>query len=230
MPEKNPRLFVKSFFASSVEAAMEQAHAELGPEALLLDSREAPPEARQQGPYEVVFGCRPAASAPPAAGERPSDAVEELRKRMEEIRDMVARIAPSRSGQLGGSVSDTLLSAGVDAVLAVEIEAAVHHRLRPVAGGHAFIRGPEAVLSRPLAEPLQLHHRRHQRNTVPGLHGARQPRRDLPEPAQGRPALMDRRTFLGVSARAPVCAHFRAAFRWRPRRHIELPYNLRQQG
>src|SRR5581483_11360646 len=129
MPEKNARLFVKSYFAASIEEAMEKAHVELGPDALLLNSREAPPEARQQGAYEVVFGCRPVGAGAPAA-ESAADPVEELRKRMEEIREMVARITPERSSPLGGSVADSLLNAGVDAALAVEIEMAVHHRLR----------------------------------------------------------------------------------------------------
>ncbi len=125
MHDKSPRLFVKSYFSSSMEAAMEQAHAELGPDALLLNSREAPPEARHQGAYEVVFGCRPASAGPPGA----SDPVEDIRKRMEEIRDMVSRIGAMRS-MPSGSPGDALLAAGVEPVLAVEIDAAVEHRLR----------------------------------------------------------------------------------------------------
>jgi len=125
--EKNPRLYVKSYFASSIESAMEQAHAELGPDALLLNSREAPPEARQQGAYEVVFGCRPASEA--AVPGVANDPVEDIRKRMEEIRDMVSRIGAVRTAP-AGSVADALLTAGVEPALAVEIEIAVEHRLR----------------------------------------------------------------------------------------------------
>ena len=125
--DKNSRLYVKSYFAPSIEAAMEQAHAELGPEALLLNSREAPPEARQQGAYEVVFGCRNASNT--AAPAPPNDPVEDIRKRMDEIRDMVSRIGVVR-GAPAGSVADTLLEAGVEPALAVDIEVAVQHRLR----------------------------------------------------------------------------------------------------
>ena len=46
---------MKSYFAATVEAAMEQAARELGPEALLVNSRKAPPEAQGLGEYEVVF-------------------------------------------------------------------------------------------------------------------------------------------------------------------------------
>ena len=68
---EKPRNYVKSFFAPSFQAAMERAGREMGPDALLLDSREAPPEARHLGAYEVVFGvAQPepnAAAEPPAA-------------------------------------------------------------------------------------------------------------------------------------------------------------------
>ena len=68
MPSREkPRNYVKSFFAPSFQAAMEQAGREMGPDALLLDSREAPPEARHLGAYEVVFGVARAASAATAA-------------------------------------------------------------------------------------------------------------------------------------------------------------------
>ncbi len=72
MPTGKPSTFVKSFFAESVQAAMEHARVELGTDALLLDSREAPPEARHLGDYEVVFA---ASSEPPAlarASSRPA--------------------------------------------------------------------------------------------------------------------------------------------------------------
>jgi flagellar biosynthesis protein FlhF len=50
---------MKSYFASSVEAAIAQARSEMGPEALLVNSRKSPPEARSLGEYEVVFAVLP---------------------------------------------------------------------------------------------------------------------------------------------------------------------------
>jgi flagellar biosynthesis protein FlhF len=47
---------VKSFFAKSIQDAMSRARVEMGPDALLLDTKPAPPEARHLGEYEVVFG------------------------------------------------------------------------------------------------------------------------------------------------------------------------------
>jgi len=50
---------MKSFFAPTVEEAMELARQEMGPDALLVNSRKAPPEARALGEYEVVFALLP---------------------------------------------------------------------------------------------------------------------------------------------------------------------------
>ncbi len=50
---------MKSFFAPTVQDAVEQARVEMGPEALLVNSRKAPPEAKGLGEYEVVFAMLP---------------------------------------------------------------------------------------------------------------------------------------------------------------------------
>jgi flagellar biosynthesis protein FlhF len=70
---------IKSYFSRTVEDAMAMASQELGPEAMLVNSRKAPPEARHLGEYEVVFAnglpAREAAenaSEPPAAVSAPS--------------------------------------------------------------------------------------------------------------------------------------------------------------
>jgi len=49
-------LHVKSFFAATVKEALVLGHQELGPDALLLNAREAPPEARHLGVCEIVLG------------------------------------------------------------------------------------------------------------------------------------------------------------------------------
>ena len=67
-------LRLKSYFAPTVEIAVAQARTELGPDALLVDSRPAPPEAAHLGRHEVVFAVgdavAPGAEAPPSAAER----------------------------------------------------------------------------------------------------------------------------------------------------------------
>ena len=129
--DKNARLFVKSYFANSIGEAIEQAGAELGPDALLLNTRPAPEDSGHPGKYEVVFGCPPVASNGGATAVPAPDPVADLRKRMEEIREMVCRIGTSTSaGPRGNSVADALLNAGISPRLAAEIDMAVQQRLR----------------------------------------------------------------------------------------------------
>src|SRR6266542_3754060 len=61
-------MHIKSYFAASVQAAIEQARRELGPDALIMNTREAPPEARHAGGYEVVFALNPGSDSIPRAG------------------------------------------------------------------------------------------------------------------------------------------------------------------
>src|SRR5215831_1668643 len=46
---------IKSYYSRSVEEAMAAARAELGPDAMLVNSRKAPIQTRHLGEYEVVF-------------------------------------------------------------------------------------------------------------------------------------------------------------------------------
>lgn len=63
---------LKSYFAPTVESAMEQARRELGSEAMLVHSRRTGPEASNLGDYEVVFAvpAGPAPVKPPAPPRR----------------------------------------------------------------------------------------------------------------------------------------------------------------
>ena len=97
-PEKAANLYVKSFFAGSIPAAMEQARREFGSDALLLNSREAPPEARRLGDFEVVFGVCPEASLP---APKPASRAEELQQRMSQIRRMLSHNRSALAGLSG---------------------------------------------------------------------------------------------------------------------------------
>ena len=91
---------IKSYYARTVEDAMALARSELGAEAMLVNSRKAPLEARELGEYEVVF----AADAPPEAadgpaaqpqllGDRLSLEVAELKRELEGMRRALTRSA-----------------------------------------------------------------------------------------------------------------------------------------
>lgn len=132
---KSAQLYVKSFFAASIPDAMEQARRELGSDALLLNSREAPPEARHLGDYEVVFGAWPETAPPATRASAPSPAptsrIEELHSRLYEIRQMIGRIGPSFAARPADDpgVARALTDAGVDLELARSIERAVRKRM-----------------------------------------------------------------------------------------------------
>ena len=130
--ENNSRLYIKSYFAASVVEAMERARVELGPDALLMNTREAPPEARHLGECEVVFGIRPPAAPAAGASEAAVDPVADLRQRMEELREMVCRLAPAGDHQPDGAtvIEEELSKAGVTRALAAEIDLAVQQRSR----------------------------------------------------------------------------------------------------
>ena len=89
-------IHIKSFFAASIQEAMEQARQEMGPDALLLTSRAAPPEAAHLGACEVVFGTEPD-ELEPSGPKSPDEGffpmvtkTEDLRCRLDEIKKRCA--------------------------------------------------------------------------------------------------------------------------------------------
>ena len=129
---------------------MASARQELGPDALLVNTRKAPPESRHLGEYEVVFatlgpaGDTVAASAPQAAlphlpaqqplGDRLSVEVAELKKELQGMRRAITRTAYS-PGQWAGVSQDlsdayaSLTASDVAPDLAREIVQAANSRL-----------------------------------------------------------------------------------------------------
>jgi flagellar biosynthesis protein FlhF len=108
---------IKSYFAESIQDAMEKARVELGPDAMLVSSKKVDSELRHLGAYEVVFGltqdspagrqslraaaplataraATPLLEAAPAAGRRTDDLVQELadlRQQIETVSRSVSR-------------------------------------------------------------------------------------------------------------------------------------------
>lgn len=139
---------LKSYFAGTVEAAVEQARQELGPDAVLVDTRKAPKEAKHLGEYEVVFalmpvreatGELPASNAGFTAASVPGEPLlrefTALRRQVDEIRKAIWRSARNASSrELSSSrLSDmtaALMEAEVDPRLAQEIAACVEARLQ----------------------------------------------------------------------------------------------------
>jgi flagellar biosynthesis protein FlhF len=127
----------KTYFASSVPAALEVARQELGENALLIGSRPAPVEARRFGRLEVTFAWEP--SGPAMGGREPAgvrdgdqtqdtegSAMEDIRRQLSALRKAVGRSEPGRGGSL--PESETLIEAGFTRETAAMIAAGAARR------------------------------------------------------------------------------------------------------
>ena len=95
---------LKSFFGTGIKAALDQARIEMGPEAMLVSSRPAPPEARHLGDYEVVVATDRPGPVPPQRSERPepfANGIAQLEKKLDQVAAAITRAAlgePARAG------------------------------------------------------------------------------------------------------------------------------------
>jgi len=97
--EQSSSMKIKSYFAPSVEQAIQEARQELGTDAMLITSRRSSPEARSLGAYEVVFGLNAPSARPrpqvPAADL--SGELQHLRAQLQEIKSTLQGARPSES-------------------------------------------------------------------------------------------------------------------------------------
>jgi len=152
----NPQnLYVKSFFAATAKEALRLAHYELGPDALLLQAREAPPEARHLGSCEVVLGVARQPEAPPAA---PTDQGPGRGAIDEALVALKAFMRTLPTPAHNSPVEDALVERGLDPVSAREIDCAVQQRMHrrlvvPMPrSGPASGYSPEALATETAAE------------------------------------------------------------------------------
>jgi flagellar biosynthesis protein FlhF len=151
---------LKSYFAATIETALSQAQLELGPEAMLVDSRRTGPDARHLGEYEVVCAIlppSPEAGTPPAAPSRPAakgagfdkltQEVSDLKRYMEKMALTIARSSSSfshlRSHPELAEGYACLTSSDVDQSVAHDIVTLVAERLEE--GGQDVEIGNSAI-------------------------------------------------------------------------------------
>jgi flagellar biosynthesis protein FlhF len=140
-------MHLKSFFAATVEAALAAGSRELGPEAMIVQSRRSPSEWRHLGEYEVVLAVtappaarvsRPAAADPaPAPGDPLARELAELRRQLDGMRRSLSRSAVSAPRWLAPSsqaaeIFSVLVAAEVELELAQQVAEAVAARLGPL--------------------------------------------------------------------------------------------------
>jgi len=168
---------IKSYYANSVEDGMAMARTELGPDAMLVNSRRTPAETRHLGEYEVVIvtdlataeiASLPAAmtaSGGPArrvaAGDPLSVEVAQLKKELEGMRRALTRTAFAppewRASPDASDAYASLAASELAPDLAREIVSAAEARLAPPLAAQA--RAPERIdaarFARALAEELE---------------------------------------------------------------------------
>ncbi len=137
---------IKSYFADSVQEAIERARLELGPDAMLLNSKKTEPELRNLGEFEVIFGVSKMAEREAKPEPKPSahgaetsaelvQEIAELRKQVETIRHSVTtqnRVLPAGRKRLMPGTEEVcarLSAAGFSNELAQEIADGMEVRL-----------------------------------------------------------------------------------------------------
>jgi flagellar biosynthesis protein FlhF len=152
--DKEPGMRMKSFFAPTVHDAMEMARVEMGPDALLVNSRKAPPEAQGMGEYEVVFAMLPGRAdetsesaveapkqvTPPATEDAVLRELTRLRKHIEEMGSSLS--AQAYSWAVPAPEFAEVLSRLTDAGFSVDVAKKV------VKQAHARLDGDPASWSR----------------------------------------------------------------------------------
>jgi flagellar biosynthesis protein FlhF len=104
---------IKSFFAASVEQAIQEARKELGPDAMLITSRRSSPEARHMGAYEVVFGLQSASAQRTARSSAPpvnADLSSELQHLRAQLQDIKSSLQGPRSSDSATSDADEVIA------------------------------------------------------------------------------------------------------------------------
>jgi flagellar biosynthesis protein FlhF len=161
--QTQPQIRVKSYFATSIPDAINLARRELGANALLLNSRQAPPEARHLGPLEVVFGndsepekVEHVATAPPPPPPA-TPGIDDLRQNIEKIWNLLrTTVGSPRADGRRRLVEQVLIDAGLTPELAADIDECVTARVNrnPVADipGPRRLFDPDVVVRETMDE------------------------------------------------------------------------------
>ena len=109
MEQPNSSMKIKSYFASSVEQAIQEARQELGTDAMLITSRRSSPETRSLGAYEVVFGLQaPTARKRPGSSVPAADLSGELQNLRTQLQEIKSTLQGARSSEAPSSEAEEL--------------------------------------------------------------------------------------------------------------------------
>jgi flagellar biosynthesis protein FlhF len=148
---------LKSFFADTVEEAIRQARQEMGPDAMLVNSKRSGAEARHLGAFEVVVCADEALAAPPveqtAAGSRSAAAPssDRLSGEVSELRRQIERLALTlmrSSSSMAGFASSPALAQAFAALTDAELDADLAYEIISGIGAEAPAGAVRAALSK----------------------------------------------------------------------------------
>jgi len=165
---------IKSYYSRTVEDAIASARSELGPEAMLVNSRRAPIQHRHLGECEVVFallgpgegmpdnpvGTKEPEGRPEPLSDRLSSEVADLKRELEGMRRVLTRAAygPQQwpgASQDAAEAFGVLSEAEISGELARDIIESASQRLTARPGlGRASLRGDAGAFSRAVAEEI----------------------------------------------------------------------------
>ncbi|MBZ5591158.1 MAG: hypothetical protein LAP39_02910 [Acidobacteriia bacterium] len=143
-------MLVKSFFAATVEAALAEGSRELGPEALIVQSRKALPEAQHLGRYEVVLAAaqppgkaaaRADAGGPAGTGEPLAREIARMRRQLDSLRRSLSHpAAPAALSFEAAEIFEALVESETETGLASEIAQAAAAQAGPDSGKTTLAR------------------------------------------------------------------------------------------
>src|SRR5579863_7234139 len=127
---------IKSYFADSVEQAIQEARQELGAEAMLITSRRSTPEARSLGAYEVVFGLTAASnSSSNSGGARPramapgADLSKDLSGELQNLRAQLQEIKSTLQGGRGSDSAASETDELIDELISADLARNAAHEI-----------------------------------------------------------------------------------------------------
>jgi flagellar biosynthesis protein FlhF len=121
---------IKSYFATTVEAAMALARQELGADAMLMHSKRTAPESRHLGEYEVVFATESEqAGHSQEGGTNPTDrdpALDRLADDIASMRRQIERMTAALGYAVSGQAATAIASPDNAQAFAALVRAGVH--------------------------------------------------------------------------------------------------------
>ena len=142
---------IKSYFADSVQEAIEKARIELGPDAMLMNSKKTDSELRSLGAYEVIFGVAPGQTQPKAQPK--TEVMTETRRKPAAGADYAHVSESARTSAGGAALTGEMVSGELVKELA-DLRHQIETVKRSVTRQQRVVPAPSGMLPNPGAADL----------------------------------------------------------------------------